>query len=159
MTTYSNSLTIFMGITFSSPSFINSLTHLIHRETLDASEAKVLMPSLQMEKLGSGCKVFCGLGPSIPPSPTQRPMGDAGKPRCSPGLGFLSPSFHPKLELSLKCAGSQHWHPSSKSKFFTSQFPGKSAVYRATKCAEAPRRLEAMLTSDQLLLRVSQSEK
>lgn len=64
-----------MGITFSSPSFINSLTHLIHRETLDASEAKVLMPSLQMEKLGSGCKVFCGLGPSIPPKSNTKANG------------------------------------------------------------------------------------
>lgn len=31
-------------------------------------------------------------------------------------------------------------HPTLKSKFFTSQFPAKPEVYRATKCAAAPRK-------------------
>lgn len=91
-----------MSITLSIPRFLDTLTHLIHREALDTSQAKVPRPSLQMEQLGSGYKVFCGCVSRIPPGPPQRPMADAGKPKVSPG--FLSLSLHPNLELSLKCA-------------------------------------------------------
>lgn len=157
MTTYKNSPTTHHEHHFKHSKFLKYPDSSDPQGGLDASQAKVLRPSLRMKQLGSGCKVFCGCVSRIPPGPPQRPMADAGKPRGSPG--FLSLSLHPNLELSLKCAGPPRWHTSSNSKFLTSQLPGKSAVYRATQCAEAPRRLEAILTSDQLLLRVSQSEK
>lgn len=110
-----------------------------------------------MEKPGAGCRVFCALGPSTPspqPSPSQRPKADAGKALSWPGVRLPIPPSQQGAERARYTAPTRAgW----KSKFFARQFPGNSALYRATKCAEASGRLEAILTSDQLLLQVSQS--
>lgn len=54
------------------------------------------------------------------------------------GVHLPIPLTQHRAELEMYWASTRH--PTLKSKFFTSQFPAKPEVYRATKCAAAPRK-------------------
>lgn len=124
--------------------------HGIHRETLGRKQSKGSDAHFANREAGHRVSTVLCTWPWHP-----RQVHHKGQPLMRPGVRLPIPP--PQSGVKHATYRTPTPAPRLEKQMFGASIPGKPEDHRAKKHAEASGRREAILTSDQLLLRVSQS--